>query len=470
MIKPFSIIFGTLITILCVLNLNGATYYASPTGNSTICTLESPGSLKQAIAKAVSGTSWEDGDTVILLESDTKYSISDAKEIQISAAYITIKSENGNPDRAVIYRAGNAQRCFLISTSAKIMGVTLSNFYVNDQGAAINVATLSKNDSVIIDNCKFIGNLINYSAAGIYSTTLANNVVVKNSTFANNKSNSGSGSALCNIKLVTNCIFTNNYAADKGACVYSSHVYDSKFHNNTGNANSIKGVAYGGSATRCEFINNATMYQGGAVAECATTNCLIMNNQSKHGGASYGNCSLYGCTIISNKATYSISFSGNNMVLANCLIVGNSTTTFANRDVFENCTLQNCTILSNSVVNGVMYNSGSAYNCIFRGNTPYDLRYVNKVIRAFNCIYENALSYPSSATIFKVDPLFATPTEKVPTFSLQKNSPAVNAGVDYGYFTANDYDITFKNKRIRGILDIGAFEFWPQKPLILTIK
>lgn len=158
------------------------------------------------------------------------------------------------------------------------------------------------------------------------------------------------------------------------------------------------------------------------------------------------------------------------MVLANCLIVGNSTTTFANRDVFENCTLQNCTILSNSVVNGVMYNSGSAYNCIFRGNTPYDLRYVNKVIRAFNCIYENALSYPSSATIFKVDPLFATPTEKVSAFSLQKNSPALNAGVDYGYFTANDYDITFKNKRIRGAIDIGAFEFWPPKPLILTIK
>lgn len=458
------------IALFCTYNLIGATYYASPTGNSTECTLDSPGSLKQAIAKAVSGTSWEDGDTVILLESDTKYTISDAQSITISAAYLTIKSENGNPDKAVIYRGGNSQRCFVVTTSFRLEGVTLSNFYTNDVGGAIQIAALTAPHNVVIDNCKFIGNLVNNTTAGVYSSTIANDVVVKNSYFDRNKSNSGSGSCLANIKLVKNCFFTNNISPANGTAVISSHIYDSKFHGNTGNINSTKGVVYGGSATRCEFINNTSMCYGGAVASCATTNCLIMGNQAKHGGATWGNCNIYGSKLINNSSSYSISFGGDGMVIANCLIIGNSTTTFANRNTFEGCTLQNCTIISNKIQYAVMYNDGAAYNCIFRGNSPYDLRYVNSTIRAYNSICETSHSYPASASIFKVDPLFAVPTEKTPAYSLQKRSPAVDAGIDYGYFSANAYDITGKNLRFRNTIDIGCYEYWPPLPTIFTTR
>lgn len=472
-INMFRFALAALVTVFASLPVFAANiYYASPSGTSTDCTMQSPGSLKQALAKVQGGTSWADGDTVILLDSDSTYNISDAKEMSITAAFLTIKSENGNPDKAVIYRNGNSQRCFNVSASVKFEGLTIKNFYLDTEGAAIYVGAIGESDSVIIDNCKFIQNKANKLTAGVYSSSLNNDVTVKNSYFEGNTATSGS--CAYNIKKIENCTFTGNTAPGNGLVTYSSNVYDSKFYKNTGNVKSTIGVVYGGSATRCEFIDNTAIKSGGAVAYCAATNCLIKGNSATHGAASIGNCSLYGCRIEGNSATYGICFEGGAMNIINCLIIGNSlsATKHNSRDVFENCTLYNCTIVDNSIsfAGGIMYNSGCAYNCIFRGNKPYDLRYVNTTIRAENCIYESALSYPTSATIYNEDPLFVTPSEKDPEYSLQRKSPAVNKGIDYGIFAASDYDITGKKLRLNGIVDLGCYEYWPQSGFKIIIR
>ena len=156
-----------------------------------------------------------------------------------------------------------------LDTNANLIldNVTFINNYANYTGAIFG----SYNNKINITNCKFI-NCSSYSLGGAI-TFITSNVMIKNSIFTNDYSQTDTGGAIYSETsnlTVTNCDFTECNASIGGAIAQ----LDGKLN-----------VNY------CNFLNNNATYYGGAIYNIyATLNIYQSNfqyNSAIDGGALY---------------------------------------------------------------------------------------------------------------------------------------------------------------------------------------
>ncbi|HSY19629.1 MAG TPA: choice-of-anchor Q domain-containing protein [Candidatus Acidoferrales bacterium] len=159
----------------------------------------------------------------------------------------------------------------------------------------------------------------------------------------------------------------------------------------------MPGTATGPSAIRCVFLfdnatlsgftltNGATPTSGdGGGVECGNgsslvTNCVIVGNWANlFGGGAYEG-TLVNCVLKSN---FGLAGGGGDYgsALVNCVIQTNISPSYGGGTYFS--VLTNCVVSGNSAPNGSGMADGSAYNCLFTGNTNSSAAYLATL---YNC-------------------------------------------------------------------------------------
>jgi len=390
---------------------------------------------------------------------------------------MTLQSING---RGVTILAGQGSlttnRCASFSATGSVFnGFAITNFYVTSQGGAVYSST----GGISIINCLFVGN------SNIYTNTISGSGC-GGGVYVNTTGYAG---------IITNCIFSNNYAFVNGGGLTLSHgagVQDAKvegcyFYGNLcddlygggGGACYISG--YRCIISNCIAINNTHYTGGGAFAIAGGSdnkilNCSIMSNNvilGKYGGgggggirASSSGLLVKDCSIIGNwsATTGGAVWASSSAIIRNCLIAQNKATgTYAQIGGgvwLTNSTIENCTIVSNyaGVSGGGLYIDGS-------GSGTNNIVYFNMAGTSANNFTNTAgntgLQY--SCVIPAVDGTRNITNDPSLVnldggdYRLNGNSPCVNAGLNQSWMTnAVDRD---GRQRIRyGTVDMGAYE------------
>lgn len=204
--------------------------------------------------------------------------------------YVSVFSDNGKQHGAL----------FADSVSKLRISNSLFQFNTSNGGSGINI----RNSSVIITNCRFLGNLstderssgfngAGASAIGANQSTISLNKVefIKNTGKTPNNPNdsatgmSGSPVAIADTKAsIDNCTFMYNYSTVASALVLS------------------QSSPYSTAISNCKFISNySTGYPCfrlnadlGSTPKCTVTNCVFNNNRK---GAIFGVGNTYGTNI-----------------------------------------------------------------------------------------------------------------------------------------------------------------------------
>lgn len=444
-----------------------ATYYASPTGLSTAtCTIDDPGTIQAAINKTAAGTSWANGDTVILLpgtydftatatQSDSNTSGQKTYNIAAGKNYITIKSLNENPSEVIIQgggeSAGSASAFCLRNSISKVIGLTITNFYAHT-GAAVN--STQYDPQTTIDKCIIVGNYGTKNGVTAYCNAY-------NSYFLNNTATSANGGVLSTYNstkgLSTNCVIIGNSCYD---IIRRMALKDCVISNNTAS----RSIVYNDSACNihsCIFTDNTI--GGYIVLRANMYDSVIKNNNATAAStvSGLGNVNTYRCLIKNNKGRYCV---GENSTLKNCLIIKNHSEGGNAYGISNKTSYDNCTFISNSV-SGTTILFSTLYatrNCIFYNNSPVDLQ--NKG-NFQNVIYYKYVNSPNRTNCIRSnDPGFNFGRRPdFPWYSLKINSIARDKGLALSW-TTNDLDYAM-SKRLNGTVDIGCYEFWPRHGL-----
>lgn len=226
-ITPFRTFLALALLLAVASRSSAATYYASPTGtnNATCLTPDNPGTIAGAYAKTVSGTSWEDGDTLVLLSGYYNFSTNGTfTTLSPDRKYLTIRGETFNPADTLLF--GNrdnptTKRCAFWCRGGGILRVadmTFTNFNRSDTssrgGGAVHCDTYnSPAVSVDISNCVFQANLSSYGGA-IWACNAYDCV------FENNEASYGGAASAGTL---TGCILRGNHA-NYGGGVYNASV------------------------------------------------------------------------------------------------------------------------------------------------------------------------------------------------------------------------------------------------------
>ena len=223
----------------------------------------------------------------------------------------------------------------------------------------------------------------------------------------------------------------------------------------------------------CVFRDNVSGTHGGAMSNLNSSpqisNCIFNANESQSGGAMYNYAGsspqVFNCLFTANVANY-----GSDMQNYD----GN--TTLETSPVIYNCTFYN------EATNSKIYNDGehvkpNIYNSILWGGNA-QIENVN----SWDSV--NGLASPTvSHSIIKggyagegniaTDPLFVSVT--TPDFSIQDNSPAINAG-DNSLFIDLDASTTDLAGNLRvykyasaGVIDMGVYEYQGDAPLPVSL-
>ena len=406
---------------------------------------------------------------------------------------------NSGSNGAGTYRA-TAVDCVYSNNSVSAYG---GGFMGNSQDSSLYAAT----------NCVFYGNYAGSGGGGAAYAYAANCTFVSNSC-----KTTSSGGAVIYFRGGTNCLFLGNFGGTGGAA--SSGTYrNCRFINNVSSGNSGAGNAiaaydceftgnraggWGGAVTLqtatlsgCVFSNNWAMGGAGAVSPAnnyapVITNCLFIGNSTASQGGAVGHAFTYFCTFESNFASNeggAFLGNSNNNPASNCVFIANSATNNGAATgvklfgclVVSNCTFgagntivgtgyyRNCTFIDNTTSN-IAAIQGSAINCLFSGNKPYDLG--NAYYTMHNCLYGTregnniTFSYCSQTDNTKLN-LGADP--KAAYYAPRVSSPARDAGTDVGYSPV-ELDLAGL-KRFNGPIDIGCYEFWSMRhPTTLLLR
>lgn len=394
-------------------------WYASPTGNSdAACTIDDPGTIQAAIDKASAGTSWEDGDTVLLLPGKYDFSsdvgvgtagIHGNSCITILKDYLTVKSANDDPSSVVIFGRGgetyisedltitnvpHVVRAFSANATARVESLVVSNFYSTYAGVAFYshrklgltvyncdiVNNLGANSSpghqIIADGCRFIANT-NSNVGGALAYGYATN-----SIFISNTANSG-GAIYSPAGDIGNCVFVDNQSLSQagGAVWYNVggfHISDCVFSNNISKADggAVNGhrYSYDNNLYRCRFINNIAGGSGGAVYRGRAFDSFFSGNSSQNGGAAR-DIQSYNCIFSNNTATvsgatvYGGTHSGS-VFVANYYRAGPYYGGLCAGGTFVGCEFRN-----NVICRNISYSAPQMENCLIVSNTITDSGY-----------------------------------------------------------------------------------------------
>jgi hypothetical protein len=270
-----------------------------------------------------------------------------------------------------------------------------------------------------------------YLAGGASLTgfTLMNGQTMTSGDVTNQQSGAG---VWCedNSAVISDCIFTNNYAEEYG------------------------GAAYQGTLNNCLIVSNSAFIDGGGTFRSDLNNCSLIENKTIQGfgggGACYG--ILNRCLVSSNFAFYGGGVCSN--LLNNCLLKNNSASTGGGA---YNSVLVNCTVVSNtaSSTGGGMYGGSATNSIIYYNSAPVDINVGNGqslIALAYCC----TTPFPKPAGIGNItnEPAFANLSAG--DFHLQSGSPCVNSGDNSAAASSTDLD---GNPRIvGGVVDMGAYE------------
>ncbi len=325
---------------------------------------------------------------------------------------------------------------------------------------ATNSPTFSEGGGVYLDNgtirnCTFIGNkayrhggavqflngLVEGSsmtsnsvshfdggAVQIVSGTLSNSVMVANTAGRNagGVRITGSGGRMIDCQLVGNEALGAS-AQGGGAVVDNGSVINCLFEGNV--ARSEGGAVHinNGLVDRSRMIHNVTLVNdGGAVRQAGGTvrNALMVGNQAQRGGGAVRMTggAMHNCTVVGNRAVGS----GGDFEY--------STTTL---------TLTNMIVYANSPNNG--QRPGFAYSILDYATTPSGPGNTN----AAPLFVDGGSGYGT--------------THVIGVYELTRNSPARNQGVFMDWMTGA-HDLAGNVRISEDVVDIGAYEFYPQPP------
>ncbi|HLH55573.1 MAG TPA: choice-of-anchor Q domain-containing protein [Verrucomicrobiae bacterium] len=189
-------------------------------------------------------------------------------------------------------------------------------------------------------------------------------------------------------------------------------------------------------------LTNGWAQNGGAVW-CSTTNayvtnCVIAGNSAaQNGGGTYG-ATFYNCQLTGNSATSGIGGGACSSMLYNCTVTGNSAST------------------AGGASGGILYNS-----IIYFNNAPHGANYTNVYYLLYCCT--TPLPNFGGGNITNAPMLVDYAGGDL---HLQSNSPCIDAGNNMFVHGATDLD---GNPRIfGGTVDLGAYEFEPSGPPLIT--
>ncbi|MFZ4396240.1 MAG: choice-of-anchor Q domain-containing protein [Kiritimatiellia bacterium] len=401
-------IFSLLLACLLACTAHAAEYLVATNGNDAASGMGGWANALRTIGAAVAKAT-RDGDIVTV--SNGTYNITN--QITIAKA-ITVRSF-GN---GVTGGLANASLTTIKQTSGLVVyvnaaGAVLDGFTVTGGTSPVNVAHPANGVHLAtgtVQNCRITGNSSGYggrcSGVGMYV---------------------GSGG------VVTNCEIDNNFA-----------------HGVNGTA----GIYLSGGTVRRSVIRNNDSYPGAGICSDSDASlveyCVISKNRTRenHGGGFYGLGTV-----------------------RNCLIVGNYTETGCNGGgvYLTGGTVESCTIVANSAGGsggGIYRHNGSAgtvMNCIVYNNMSRD-EYKNICNADANVTY-TCTTNPVSSGVGCVtgDPLCRDAAAG--NYGLRVGSPCIDKGSNQEWMNAVT-DLDGKGRIFRDMVDMGAFEYWPDKPLI----
>lgn len=407
------------IAVFCILTVQlglGATWYASPTGTAdAACTIDAPGTIQAAVSKLANGTSWEDGDTIVLLPgtydySDPSWNGKQCVSIPASKNYFTITSQNNDPESVVLVGPGDRidisddllttngpykAAAFYQKSIGLIQGVTITNF---NSGSTAIIAASSTSKMLYVNNCRVL------DCTGV---AVSAGAIVNNSDFFRIYSTGNSAVVYCDHKATyfTNCLFAANQAKNAVASKFSGNFSRCIFSNNVSTAEgtisittvtslsdidscvfygnkALNYAAIGGQTGRvvarnCDFIRNEASNYCGAVHLTDCYDCRFIENSSAGNCGAFNKANAYNCEFISNFAggdygaalISSHTFSG--CIFSNNWAVGSNGAFEAGNNFAPIIT--NCVFIDNGAQtgnSGVAYAPGGKfYDCIFTGNS-----------------------------------------------------------------------------------------------------
>lgn len=173
--RPFQTAMLAVGTVLAAATTWGDIFYVSPTGTNTAAfTRTDPGDLRTAINTKTSSTrtSWDNGDVVCLLPGTYDFSewSSAGNLLTCNKPYLTVRSDDGKPETCVILGRGDdvrisedglttntppLLRAFYLTKNTRIIGLTVTHFYCQDNGAAVCEYTKTPYE---LRDCVFGGN------------------------------------------------------------------------------------------------------------------------------------------------------------------------------------------------------------------------------------------------------------------------------------------------------------------------
>lgn len=329
---------GLILAALIANQTFSAEYYAAPDGASDAeCTAEAPGTIQAAVNKASQGSSWGDGDTVILLPGTYDYTSSswnnkNCVTILANQKYLTIRSLNNDPASVTLLGPGDridvsedltttngpytSSAIYVKNSLAKIQGITFTNF---NSGSGHLLASTTAN-TLIVENCHIYDCLGQVLSAGS---------IVNDSRFVGNKSTGTAAICYCNRveTFFTNCLFVANQAQYallfrfNGAlvnCVASNNIStansaissdvssavikDCLFAGNSSIGASVLSAPVGLVVTNCKFIGNSATSSSGAVYRGSYYDCLFEGNSAKGSFGVGADFSAFNCSFIGNTA------------------------------------------------------------------------------------------------------------------------------------------------------------------------
>lgn len=233
--------------------------------------------------------------------------------------------------------------------------------------------TLDKNNVVIFTE----GNVVfDGQKANTHFNVTGNNVLIEGIKFTNFSYNGYGGVIYCSANNVTikNCTFANNVAVDDGGAIYffnanNSYVSDCLFVNNTASSGGAVAWSMFNNATvsNCTFIGNLAKINAGAIkflgfSKATATDCIFINNtaQGSNGGAVYW---------ASPDGTLDNSIFINNTAL----FYGGAVYWGAERGTVSNCTFKN----NKAISNNSHYGGGAIIWFSATGGTVKDSKFIN---------------------------------------------------------------------------------------------
>ena len=258
-------------------------------------------------------------------------------------------------------------------------------------------------------NVSFIYNTANYNGGGLYSNSSS---ILTNTIFDNNAANYGGAVYNAGSLIANGTALANNIAKNSGGGIYSN--YKSSFNLTNTVFDSNRATSYGGAIYNYNTGSSSTI-----------VNSIFDRNTSKIGGAIYNTSS---------------SAVGTNL-------------TFANNQAESGAAVYS---------NGNSNNKPTYYNSIFWGNkgtsntSPIANNSVGTIVR--NSIVQGGYD---GLEVTNEDPKFAN--LGLGDFRLQKDSPAVDAGINE--FVVAQTDLIGNARVVDGKVDIGAYEYFAKQDL-----